>query len=847
MMLRYYSATAAATLLLMLSGRDMLLATNLFDNGLGLREKETVTCDERSLGARTEDGTCNDKKIPLMGAVDVPLGRNVDPKEVVKTQKHLLSPNPILLSRTLMSRESEGSEFKVKELPLNLLVTAWIQFQNHDWFDHSNTELDRTSYIKVPIPAPYRKDFALGESDVFGNILEDLKGLAGLNEFMLVPKTKVVGTRKDSNGQSYEIFSNRVTHWWDGSQIYGSNVERAHDLRTMKGGLMKLDPNSKLLPLAESDQDPVTSAHGYQTGYLAGVEKTGFVENWWTGMSLLHNLFTRNHNAIASDREFIRQTKELLAKSEAGRELKEGTPEYEAALDQMLYDKARLVNSAIIAKIHSVDWTPAAFDTAALEAALRANWHGILEGQLDKNVKGAEFWHAVKNAATQVGLTELTKNIALFGIVGGKKSLGPNNVPFTITEEFTTVYRLHSLLPENLKVYDTNGGSLGTKPLKETRLTKSAETLKELGFGGALYSFGRTEPGNLVLNNFPHFLQSLDVPVVGKLDMAAIDILRDRERGVPRYNAFRRALHLAEITSFPDLFVYDSRVKLNVSPDECETLPNDLTALGSTANEKGGKGRVAQGLKWVAGALSRRGYDRKITQNSEMGEYTLKHCRIQKMYGRFIRWRDLTTSGATAAQGADEIETLAKQVKADLAEREAAVAKCAECAEAVKHLRTAYNDPKLGLDELQLTSQKALGLSDNVEALDMLVGTHAETARPPAQGHRIGYGLGETQFQLFILMASRRLFADRFFNEDYKPDVYTQRGLDIVASANMKGVLACNAKREFPRIREALKCIRSGFHPFNDLSGTPDCSKTKPEYERREQQLMDRYTEMCGS
>jgi len=277
MMLRYYSATAAATLLLMLSGRDMLLATNLFDNGLGLREKETVTCDERSLGARTEDGTCNDKKIPLMGAVDVPLGRNVDPKEVVKTQKHLLSPNPILLSRTLMSRESEGSEFKVKELPLNLLVTAWIQFQNHDWFDHSNTELDRTSYIKVPIPAPYRKDFALDESDVFGNILEDLKGLAGLNEFMLVPKTKVVGTRKDSNGQSYEIFSNRVTHWWDGSQ--------------MKGGLMKLDPNSKLLPLAESDQDPVTSAHGYQTGYLAGVEKTGFVENWWTGMSLLHNLF----------------------------------------------------------------------------------------------------------------------------------------------------------------------------------------------------------------------------------------------------------------------------------------------------------------------------------------------------------------------------------------------------------------------------------------------------------------------------------------------------------------------------------------------------------------------------
>jgi hypothetical protein len=37
------------------------------------------------------------------------------------------------------------------------------------------------------------------------------------------------------------------------------------------------------------------------------------------------------------------------------------------------------------------------------------------------------------------------------------------------------------------------------------------------------------------------------------MDLAAIDILRDRERGVPRYNAFRRLMGLDPIEKFEDL------------------------------------------------------------------------------------------------------------------------------------------------------------------------------------------------------------------------------------------------------------------------------------------------------
>ena len=37
------------------------------------------------------------------------------------------------------------------------------------------------------------------------------------------------------------------------------------------------------------------------------------------------------------------------------------------------------------------------------------------------------------------------------------------------------------------------------------------------------------------------------------IDLAAIDILRDRERGVPRYNRFRELFHMAPVKSFEQM------------------------------------------------------------------------------------------------------------------------------------------------------------------------------------------------------------------------------------------------------------------------------------------------------
>src|SRR5690606_20233715 len=80
--------------------------------------------------------------------------------------------------------------------------------------------------------------------------------------------------------------------------------------------------------------------------------------------------------------------------------------------------------------------------------------------------------------------------------------------------------------------------------------------------------------------------------------------------------------------------------------------------------------------------------------------------------------------------------------------------------------------------------------NNDVEQIDALVGQLAETVRPE------GYAFGETAFQIFILNASRRLMTDRFFTTDYRPEVYTQEGLDWVENNTMVDVL----KRHFPEL-----------------------------------------------
>jgi hypothetical protein len=213
-----------------------------------------------------------------------------------------------------------------------------------------------------------------------------------------------------------------------------------------------------------------------------------------------------------------------------------------------------------------------------------------------------------------------------------------------------------------------------------------------------------------------------------QIDVAALDLIRDRERGVPRFNEFRRQYGLKTLTSFDD-FVDHRFPKDSAERKEQETLVQAL----------------------------------------------------RDVYGQH---------------------------------------KC----DASKTITTAQvNDDGTPINDC-LGHQNGI-MVDNIEDLDTVVGWLAEFPRPH------GFAISETQFQVFILNASRRLFSDRFFTSSFRPEFYTQFGVDWVMNNGPDGKKIEPAKsnghevevsplkrvllRTIPQLAPELEYVINVFDPWS--------------------------------
>ena len=181
----------------------------------------------------------------------------------------------------------------------------------------------------------------------------------------------------------------------------------------------------------------------------AHIDLSGVAGNFWVGLALLHSLFMREHNAICDH---------LHAKH----------PELD---DEALYQKARLVNAALMAKIHTVDWTPAVIAHPTTVVALRANWYGIL---------GEGF---VKRFGRR------TSNEVIRGIPGSPTN--HHGVPYSLTEEFVSVYRMHPLIPDDyvFRSHETDA-VLGEHSFDDLNALGVRARLAETPMADLFYSFG---------------------------------------------------------------------------------------------------------------------------------------------------------------------------------------------------------------------------------------------------------------------------------------------------------------------------------------------------------------------
>jgi hypothetical protein len=236
-----------------------------------------------------------------------------------------------------------------------------------------------------------------------------------------------------------------------------------------------------------------------------------------------------------------------------------------------------------------------------------------------------------------------------------------------MTEEFAASYRLHSLIPDRFSFRSRlDDRSILDADLIEVAANRARTVYDRVDVADVAYSFGTSHPGALVLHNYPDALRRLDKRSDGDvvIDLAAVDILRDRERGIPRYCKFRQLLGMSVPRSFDEL---------TDDPD----------------------------------------------------------------------WR--------------------------------------------KEIKAVYK---------------------SVEDVDFLIGTLAESkakiGTPP------GFGFSDTVFRIFILMASRRLKSDRFFTEDFRPEIYTPAGFRWVQENSLRTVL----QRHFPDLAPAFGSVRNVFFPW---------------------------------
>jgi hypothetical protein len=113
---------------------------------------------------------------------------------------------------------------------------------------------------------------------------------------------------------------------------------------------------------------------------------------------------------------------------------------------------------------------------------------------------------------------------------------------------------MHPLVPDDYVLRSASTGDERERlEFGSLRGHASRAVLERTPVEDALFSLGTANPGAVRLHNSPRFLHRLERTDGRHVDVSAIDILRSRERGVPRYNEFRRLLHMAPVTSFAQL------------------------------------------------------------------------------------------------------------------------------------------------------------------------------------------------------------------------------------------------------------------------------------------------------
>ena len=220
--------------------------------------------------------------------------------------------------RIISNRLAQQTEDIPSDRGLTNLIWAFGQFLDHD------LDLIPESSEEVIIPVP--------EDDPFLNLVLDPEATGEVG-IPLGDSAFIEGTGTDANNPRQ--LPNNITAWIDGSNIYGSDDERAEFLRTFQDGKLKVsegnllpfnDPNH---PIENDDPRGGDPSSLFVAGDVRSNENSVLVS--------MHTLFVREHNRIAGD-------------------LASAHPDW---TDEQLFQRAREINIAQYQSIIYNEYLPA--------------------------------------------------------------------------------------------------------------------------------------------------------------------------------------------------------------------------------------------------------------------------------------------------------------------------------------------------------------------------------------------------------------------------------------------------------------------------------------------------------